>query len=395
MFGILRTIKELCSQRTVIYVIALFISLVLFNTTYMSLGTIVPMLTIVLGLLLFVSTRPKTNVNNRNNLYIWMSFLFLFSTALSGGDEFTQCLKIILTALFSALSTKLCISVKEVRFLSLIICVSYGIYAILVVQSMSSAETMYYGRAQIRILGSEYPLDPNVVSAVFVFPFIICLYNLLYGKYKIMALLLILLFFVAIVALGSRGGFLALAVSSAFLLGNFMFSKKSSMMMKILISIVLIVVTVYVINFLSGVEGIFGLTRILDFETDDVSNGRTGIWIERMNLLSYSPFLGYGINYDMGTIHKGMASHNTIIQILHYGGLIGFILFLTPLYNMYKRKTVSFPIKLALFSSVMLPIFFIDTIQERTFWNFVIFYSFLSTQTSADECLLWNKKTIE
>ena len=393
MFGILRTIKELCSQRTVINVIALFISLVLFNTTYMSLGTIVPMLTIILGLLLFVSTRPKTNINNRNNLYIWMSFLFLFSTALSGGDEFTQCLKIILTALFSALSTKLCITVKEVRFLSLIICVSYVIYAILVIQSMSG-ETMYYGRAQIRILGSEYPLDPNVVSAVFVFPFIICLYNLLYGKYKIMALLLILLFFVAIVALGSRGGFLALAVSSAFLLGNFMFSKKSSMMMKIMISIVLIVVAVYVINFLSGVEGIFGLTRILDFETDDVSNGRTGVWIERMSLLLDSPLWGYGINYDMG-IHKGMASHNTIIQILHYGGLIGFILFLTPLYNIYRRKTVSFPIKLALFSSVMLPIFFIDTIQERTLWNFVIFYSFLSAQTSADDCLLWNKKTSE
>lgn len=323
-----------------------------------------------------------------------MSFIFLFSTVLSGGDELTQCLKIFLTALFSVHATRLCVSDKEVRFLSLIICISYAIYAILVVQSMGG-ETMYYGRAQIRILGSEYPLDPNVVSAVFVFPFIICFYNLLYGKYKIMALLLILLFFVAIVALGSRGGFLALAVSSAFLLGNFVFSKKSSMMMKIMISIVLIVVTVYAINFLSGVEGIFGLTRILDFETDDVSNGRTGVWVERMNLLLYSPLWGYGINYDVGTLHRGMASHNTIIQILHYGGLIGFFLFFIPLYNIFKRKAVSFPIKMALFSSVMLPIFFIDTIQERTLWNFIIFYSFLSTQTSADECLLWNKKTIE
>lgn len=394
MFDILRTIKELCSQRIVVYVIAFFISLVLFNTTYMSLGTIVPMLTIIFGLILFVSSRPKTNVNNRNNLYIWMSFIFLFSTVLSGGDELTQCLKIFLTALFSVHATRLCVSDKEVRFLSLIICISYAIYAILVVQSMGG-ETMYYGRAQIRILGSEYPLDPNVVSAVFVFPFIICFYNLLYGKYKIMALLLILLFFVAIVALGSRGGFLALAVSSAFLLGNFVFSKKSSMMMKIMISIVLIVVTVYAINFLSGVEGIFGLTRILDFETDDVSNGRTGVWVERMNLLLYSPLWGYGINYDVGTLHRGMASHNTIIQILHYGGLIGFFLFFIPLYNIFKRKAVSFPIKMALFSSVMLPIFFIDTIQERTLWNFIIFYSFLSTQTSADECLLWNKKTIE
>ena len=145
-------------------------------------------------------------------------------------------------------------------------------------------------------------------------------------------------------------------------------------------------------DFISEQDAIFGFDRILDFSGDDASNGRTGVWIERLDLFTYSPMWGYGMNYNMGMTHRGMACHNTFIQLVHYGGVIGFCLFLIPIVSLFKRSTVSKITKLSLFISVFMPVCFIDTLQERTIWNFLIFYSILSMREGAERCLLWNFK---
>ena len=85
-----------------------------------------------------------------------------------------------------------------------------------------------------------------------------------------------------------------------------------------------------------------------------------------------------------------MASHNTFIQVLHYGGLLGLFLFFIPVVSMYRRTTISKMNKIVLFLSVFMPVFFIDTLQERTLWNFLLFYSLLSSSSNANELLLWN-----
>lgn len=389
MLSIVKTLRGLFSQRLVVYVIAMFISLVLFNTTFMSLGTVVPIGVIVLGVIVFALCPYKTGINSLNFGYTIMGFLILLSTLLSGGNQISQCLKIILTCFFVYMATKISISDKEMKFLSLVIVASYLIYAVLVLHSIGG-ETEYYGRVQIRILGSDYPLDPNVVSAVFILPFVISIYNLLFGSYKLLAMVFAMIFFIAIVVLGSRGAFLSLSLCSFIMIGEYLFSKQSSLFLKILVGLVILVAISYSIVFLSSLDNIVGLDRILDFESDDVSNGRTDVWLERLKLLESSPIFGYGINYDVGISHRGMACHNTIIQLLHYGGIIGFVLFVIPTYQLYKRRNVPFKLKLVLFISVFCPIFFIDTLQERTLWNFIIFYSFLSVQEDAENCLLWN-----
>lgn len=378
----------LIKQRFAILIIAFFLAIVLFNTTYLGLGTYVPLLVIFLGLLTF-SCVEKTKANKKNKYFIWLSIVILFSTFFSGGEQIRDCFKIFITVCFLYYSSSIRVKDSEVRYLSLFICISYLVYAILVTQAIGQ-DTEYYGRAQIRILNSEVALDPNVVAAVFVLPMIISLYNLLYGKYKLLAGIILGIFAISIIALGSRGATVSFVVSCCLLLLKYFTSRTTKLWIKILSISAVVLVAFLVFDFISEQDAIFGFDRIFDFTGDDASNGRTGIWIERLNLFTSSPLYGYGMNYDMGMAHRGMACHNTFIQILHYGGLIGICLFFIPIVSLFKRTSVSKITKLSLFVSVFMPVFFIDTLQERTIWNFLIFYSLLSMRDNAEKCLIWD-----
>lgn len=380
----------LIKQRFAILIIAFFLAIVLFNTTYLGLGTYVPLLVIFLGLLTFSSVE-KTKANKKNKYFIWLSIVILFSTFFSGGEQIRDCFKIFITVCFLYYSSSIRVKDSEVRYLSLFICISYLVYAILVTQAIGQ-DTEYYGRAQIRILNSEVALDPNVVAAVFVLPMIISLYNLLYGKYKLLAGIILGVFAISIIALGSRGATVSFVVSCSLLLLKYFTSRTTKLWIKIFSISAVVLVAFLVFDFISEQDAIFGFDRIFDFTGDDASNGRTGVWIERLNLFTSSPLYGYGMNYDMGTVHRGMACHNTYIQVLHYGGLIGICLFFIPLISLFKRNSISKITKLSLFVSVFMPVFFIDTLQERTIWNFLIFYSLLSMRDNAEKCLIWDLK---
>lgn len=380
----------LIKQRFAILIIAFFFAIVLFNTTYLGLGTYVPLLIIILGLLTF-SYVEKTKANKKNIYFIGLSIVILCSTLLSGGDQIRDCFKLFITICFLYYSSSIRVKDFEVRYLSLFICISYLVYAILVTQAIGQ-DTEYYGRAQIRILNSEIALDPNVVAAVFVLPMIISLYNLLYGKYKLLAGVIIGIFAISIIALGSRGSTVSFVVSCSLLLLKYFTSRTTKLWVKIFSISAIILVSFFVFDFISEQDAIFGFDRIFDFTGDDASNGRTGVWIERLNLFTSSPLYGYGMNYDMGITHRGMACHNTFIQILHYGGIIGICLFLIPVVSLFKRTSVSKITKLSLFVSVFMPVFFIDTLQERTIWNFLIYYSLLSMRDNAEKCLIWDLK---
>lgn len=388
---LLSNLFKLTNQRLAIIIIALFFATVLFNTTYLGLGTYVPLFVILLGLLSF-SFMQKTSINHRNIYFVWLSILILFSTIISGGEQIRDCFKLFITICFLYFSTSIKIKDSEVRYLSLLICISYFAYAVLVTQAIGQ-DTQYYGRAQIRILNSEIPLDPNVVAAVFVLPIIISLYNLLYGKYKLLAGGFLMVFTISVIALGSRGATVSIITSSGLLLLKYITSRTTKVWVKSISIAAIVLVSFIVFDYISKQDAIFGFERILNFSGNDTSNGRTGVWLERLDLFENSPLWGYGMNYDMGFLHRGMACHNTFIQIIHYGGLLGILLFFLPIASLLKRPSVSKITKLSLFISVFMPIFFIDTLQERTVWNFLIFYSLLSMRENAEECLLWNIKT--
>ena len=119
---IVSSLFYIIKQRFAILIIAFFLAIVLFNTTYLGLGTYVPLLVIFLGLLTF-SYVEKTKANKKNIYFIWLSIVILCSTLLSGGDQIRDCFKLFITICFLYYSSSIRVKDSEVRYLSLFICI--------------------------------------------------------------------------------------------------------------------------------------------------------------------------------------------------------------------------------------------------------------------------------
>lgn len=354
----------------------------------MSLGTFVPLT--VMGLFIISAlTQYRFHIKRYKLCYLIFLALVCMSTIISGGELGRDIPKILFIIIVYLIASSLPFQDNEISFLSFSICAFYSIYAILVIQSIG-LDTEYYGRVQIKILGGDIPLDPNIVSANFVFPLVLSMYNTLYSKYKILPLILTLLLFIAIIVSGSRGALLGVIVGTMFILTPYIMSNQTTKWVKFITIGVLLYAVIYSIDFVSTQDNIFGLNRAISFNEDDSGNGRLPIWIDRLELLTSSPIFGYGHNYNLGVL-RGMATHNTFLQVFYYGGVFGLFLFFRPIVIIFKRKNVNRFLKLALFSSVFIPIFFLDTLEERTFWNFLIFYELFSNTSNPKEVLLWKK----
>ena len=381
--------KHIPFPRLLTVLVAIFLGLVLFNTTYLDLGTIVPLIVIffTIGVVLFKYGIRKVSFNS---IIIFVLIAF-FSTFVSGGNDYRELVKILLTVFFFLIVISIPYKNEEVKFLSFMLCLLYVIYAILVIQSIG-LDTAVYGRVTIIILGGDIPLDPNVTATAFVLPVTICTYNALYGKYRLLAFGEIFVVLVAMMACSSRGAFLGL-LGAVIIVADYVFHNKTSLLTKMVLIIIFVMCIKYALfDFLKD-DSLFGIERIIDYQGDDTSNGRTKIWSEKIGLLTsslYAFLLGYGNNYSLG--YTGHVSHNTILQIFYYGGLLGFICFFKPIVRLFRRKTINNSIKYALFASVFIPIFFIDTLEERTLWNFLIFYTILSSRNNADNYLIWFEK---
>lgn len=356
-----------------VYVLGLFFSLVVFNTTFMQLGTLLPMFLMALFLLLvFIGKRP-IKIDRYRVCFLVMAVVLLIVTTFNNGDNYRVIFKVILLSFFYMIATSLCYNEKEVNFFIRIIIYSYLIYALYLLFGTERNE--YYSRETLIILGSE--LDPNIVAAVFVLPIAILLFNVLYGhKHRIINLTLLFLFILAVVITGSRGGFIGMLLSMAILISAFISdtSIKSSYRTFAIVLVFVILGGIYI--YLSQFYGDY-LTRSLSFTGDTGGgDGRTSIWTERLFFVMESPLWGCGMIFDRG-FWRGWANHNTYVQVLYGSGLIGIVLFLIPIITIYMRSKAKL-LMLALYFSVFIPIFFLDTLDNRLLWNALIIFDILS-----------------
>ena len=383
-------LKFLVRQRRIVILISLFLALVLFNTSYMSLGTIVPSFVMLLTICDMIYESQCLSFRKPHIPLIIFAYIVLLSTLFSTGNIDLESLKVFILAIYVTCVSSVILHAQEVKFIGIILVLSYLVYAFLVLFAIGG-DSNYYGRVQISILHSSIPLDPNVVAAVFVLPFILCLYNLFYGKYKIFFLGSMLFFFMAIVASASRGAMLSIVIASVLLLVSYFLNQNVKFINKLLIVIGLLILCSFIITYLTfNFEFAFQRMFEMDINDNNISNGRFPIWKDRMNAIMNSPIIGYGSNYNIGE-YKGVRSHNTYIQVLQYSGFIGFFLFFSVLYYSFKKLKMPFLAKSALYVSVLLPVFFIDQLQERIIWNFILFSTMLSYQDNVHDILLWKK----
>ena len=365
--------NKLLKYNSVVYVLGLFFSLVVFNTTHMQLGTILLLFLMGVFVILVIKVKRKLKIRPYKVCFLLIALVLLLSTAFNAGQDYRAIFKVFTLAFFYMVATSIDYSDTEIRFFTRMIVYTYLLYALYLLFGTEKNE--YYSRQTLFIFGSE--LDPNIVAAVFILPIVLLLYNIIYEKkYRVINIGLLFLFILAVIITGSRGGFVGMLASVSVLIFAFLSDKRIKLAYKIAAIVLIIFALFEVYKYLMEAYGDY-LTRSLSFTGDTGGgDGRTAIWAERLFLLTESPLLGCGMIFDNGLWH-GWANHNTYIQVLYSSGLIGLTLFIIPLVIIYKRSNHKF-IMLALFFSVFIPIFFLDTLDNRLLWNALIFFDIIS-----------------
>ena len=255
-------------------------------------------------------------------------------------------------------------------------------------------------RTTLMIMGQTS--DPNYFIGFFIFPLTVVLKKLVSGKHFLFYLLLIAATLYSVFLSGSRGGFLAIAVTIA----AFAFLYPSDFAKRFLflvggLVLLLVLWTVF--------KPILPANIVERMSVEDVvetgGTGRWNIWKSMLQEIVDQPeklLLGRGIIarhrvFMLGT-WTNVGAHNHVIQTVYNQGLVGLLsfLFLTGIsfFRCVKhRKTVA----IAIIGMMALSVSLSFNQTTRTFWNLIAYAAFAfpdsDINTISNGCLSDNERT--
>lgn len=255
-------------------------------------------------------------------------------------------------------------------------------------------------RTTLMIMGQT--CDPNDFVGYFVFPLVVVLKKLISGKHSLLYLLLIATSLYCVFLSGSRGGFLAIAVTIAGF--AVLYPSNNAKRFIFLAGGFVILVGSWVILKPWMPENIIERMNI-DSVIETGGSGRTSIWKSMIQAILTEPnklFFGRGIRavhrfFSGGVWHEAVA-HNQVLQITYNQGLVGLISFLAltgiSFFRCVKhRKTVA----IAILGMMALSMSLTFNQTTRTFWNLIAYAAFAfpdsETNTNDNGGLLDNERT--
>lgn len=249
---------------------------------------------------------------------------------------------------------------------------------ILDVLTLSSNGT-YANRTTLMIMGQTS--DPNYFVGFFVFPLTVALKQLASGKHPLPYLLLIAVSLYSVFLSGSRGGFLAIAVTIAgFALIYPTGFKKRMVFFVSGLSLVLILWTVFKPILPENIVERMSVEAVV--ETG--GTGRMDIWKSMIREIVDQPeklLFGRGLNamhkiFIFGT-WTGVVAHNQVIQMAYNQGLVGLISFLVltgiSFFRCLKRRKI---VSIAIIGMMALSVSLSFNQTTRTFWNLIAYAAF-------------------
>lgn len=236
-----------------------------------------------------------------------------------------------------------------------------------------------FDRTTLVIMGQTS--DPNYFVGFFIFPLTIALKQLVSGKHRVFHLVLIAVSMYSIFLSGSRGGFLAVAVTfAAFaILYPSGFAKRLVVLTGGLVLILLLWILFKPFLPENIVE-----RMSLESVVESGGTGRWDIWISMLREIVEQPdklLLGRGIHAMHPLFLYGewreVVAHNQIIQTVYNQGLIGLLSFLAltgiSFFRCVKRrKTVA----IAILGMMALSVSLTFNQTTRTFWNLIAYAAF-------------------
>lgn len=235
-------------------------------------------------------------------------------------------------------------------------------------------------RVTLSIFGAQ--MDPNASSVLMAFGVIIAFYFLMYRKKTKLLLIPLIICSLAVILTGSRSGLFGTMFSAFVLFANYLMKNKSSVLKKMSQVIAIITIVTVIVNIIVKVVPVSVIQRLVDFESYSGGSNRDIIWGSLFPYFKQKPFMGYGIGSSVELTRiifsKYTGAHNTYLQVLLDLGIIGLFTFLmipgSIVIRSIKYKNI-FAISLILL--VIIPALFLDSINQRYFWNSLILSSMI------------------
>lgn len=343
-----------------------FAALMLFQTSYMGLGTISAFVTLAATILTAfmsgtVSLQKFYLSRDSGSLLIFLLIVSMV-TVISGSlpNGFSRFVaQIILCIVLIAMEP---INRREEEFIKTVFIIAALAYAVLTIRSCYQLGTTRYYHSSIKLFNAM--LDPNFIGIPFVAASVLVLNNILTGKKRLLNAACYIVLAVAIVYTASRGTMICLALSNALVVLSYMQKKDVHVLAKIL-WIVLIIIA---IGFLSGYLETNYTTqweRMTSFG-EGADNGRFELWTRAAEAWRESPLFGKGLG-GMYRIY-GKATHNAYLQLLSETGALGTILFLTFMVRLLKKMLKADKVYFCLLVGTFGQIAFLDALDNRVLW---------------------------
>ena len=247
-----------------------------------------------------------------------------------------------------------------------------------------NAMTLFSGgteddRTTLMIMGQT--CDPNDFVGFFIFPLAVALKHLVSGKHPFLYLALIAVSLYCVFLSGSRGGFLAIAVTVA----GFAVLHPSDFAKRFLflfggLALILVLWIVFKPILPENIVERMSVEAVVE----SGGTGRLEIWKSMVQTIIDQPeklLLGRGIFTLHPMLRHGrlvrVGAHNQMIQLVYNQGLVGLLSFLLltgiSFFRCVKRrKTVS----IAIIGMMALSISLSFNQTTRTFWNLIAYASF-------------------
>lgn len=361
--------------RTPIIWFAVFMSLMLFQTSYMRLGTI-SAFTSLFFVIFTAFTSGNTSIRRfrlQFNSIILIIFLVITSiVTFSFGSlpsYFSRYMaQILLCIILMAIS---CLNQSEVDFLRKIFIIASVIYAILIIVSCYRLSGQRYYHASIVLFNTQ--LDPNFIGIPLVAASVLVLNNIFSKRKRFISILFYIILAIAIVYTASRGNALSFLISNALLVFVYMCQNKVALHVKIIWIIFISVAVLFLSDNLSALlpqqwERIFTFGQGAD-------NGRFELWQRAFEAWKSSPIFGKGL----GSMYRiyGKATHNTYFQLLSETGILGSLLFAIFLINTLRNTFRFDKTYFCLLLGCLFQITFLDALDNRCLWVILCWMSLL------------------
>lgn len=365
--------------RAVVFFFSAFVALMLFQTSYMNLGTITAAAAILLTIAAFFLQNGTLHTKLLLPFSAMSLLLFLLYSVLRtiiAGTTPSSFVPYISQIVLCIILYSVSLNEREHRYIKTVFMIAAFVYAVLIIKSLYENHREGYYHTEVQIFNTSF--DPNFIGIPLVAAMALLLDQLLRGKKKVLSAIAYMVITYAVFYTASRGSFVAALVSNGLVLLLFLLRSKLLLQEKafyfLLSAAAIALIAILVKEYLPA-----EWERLTTISADQ-DNGRWRLWALAIDSWRKNPIFGNGLGYAYAVYRR--ASHNTYLQVLSETGLVGMALLLGFLWSLAAKAFKSDPVLFCALMGVLVQIAFLDALSVRCLWILLCWIAMLPRKIS-------------